>query len=405
MNEPAEAVKSGRRERSANIKLPIYLDYQATTPLDPRVLEAMMPYFTEHFGNPHSTTHAFGTISADAVERARGQIASLIGADAREIVFTSGATEANNLAIKGVAAFEHDHYKGRRNRVITLVTEHKCVIETCNHLGRDGYDIVTLPVNGRGIVDLDRLADAMNDQTLLVSVMGVNNETGVIQPLAEIGALCRRHGAHLHSDCAQAVGKIPLDVDAMNIDLMSISGHKIYGPKGIGALYVRRRPRVRLVAMIDGGGQERGMRSGTLPTPICVGFGEACAIAEAEMEGEGNRLAGLRDRLFEGITAKVGGVQLNGDRERRIPGNLNLSFDGVGGEQLVAALGDLAVSTGSACNSASVEPSYVLMALGLGATRADASIRFGIGRFTSEAEIDYAIQTVTEQLARLRNSK
>ena len=393
------------RQASANIKLPIYLDYQATTPLDPRALEAMMPYLTEHFGNPHSSTHVFGSTSADAVERAREQVASLIGADPREIIFTSGATEANNLALKGVAAFEYEHHKGRRNRVITVVTEHKCVIETCKHLGRDGLEIVTLPVNDRGFVDLGELADVMNDETLLVSVMGVNNETGVIQPLAEIGALCREYSAHLHSDCAQAVGKIPLDVNAMNIDLMSISSHKVYGPKGVGALYMRRRPRVRLLPMTDGGGQERGMRSGTVPTPSCVGFGEACAIAEAEMESDNERLAALRDRLLEGITASVEGVSLNGDRTRRIPGNLNLSSTGVGGEQLVEALSDLAVSTGSACNSASVEPSYVLMAMGMGSERADASIRFGIGRFTTEAEIDYAIQTVAEQLSRLRGEK
>ncbi len=386
----------------ANIKLPIYLDYQATTPLDPRALEAMMPYFTEHFGNSSSSTHAFGAISADAVEWAREQIASMIGAEAREIVFTSGATEANNLALKGVAAFEIEHRKGRRNRIITVVTEHKCVIETCKHLGRDGLDIVTLPVGGGGLVDVGELAAMINDNTLLVSIMGVNNETGVIQPLAEIGALCREHGAYLHTDCAQAVGKIALDVNAMNIDLMSISSHKIYGPKGVGALFVRRRPRVRLVAMIDGGGQERGMRSGTLATPICVGFGEALAIAEAEMESEHERLSRLRDRLYEGITSRLPGVSLNGDRTRRIPGNLNLSFTGVGGEQLVAALGNLALSTGSACNSALVEPSYVLMALGIGSERADASIRFGIGRFTTEDEIDYTIQTVAEQVSRLR---
>ena len=402
MNQRAEISKTKGREGSAAIKLPIYLDYQATTPLDPRALEAMMPYFTEHFGNPHSSTHAYGSVSADAVERAREQVASLIGADPREIVFTSGATESNNLAIKGVAAFEGEYRKSRRNRVITVTTEHKCVIETCKHLGRDGHDIITLPVGGDGIIDLGQLAEVINDQTLLVSVMGVNNETGVIQPLAEIGALCRQHGAFLHSDCAQAVGKIPLDVNAMNIDLMSITGHKIYGPKGVGALYVRRRPRVRLLAMIDGGGQERGMRSGTLPTPICVGFGEACAIAEAEMESESERLGELRDRLFEGITSRTSGVSLNGDRVLRIPGNLNFSFTGVGGEQLIAAFGDLAVSTGSACNSATIEPSYVLLALGLESELADASIRFGIGRFTTVAEIDYAVQTVVEQLARLR---
>ena len=257
-------------------------------------------------------------------------------------------------------------------------------------------------MDGGGLVDVGELAAVINDKTLLVSIMGVNNETGVIQPLAEIGALCREHGAYLHTDCAQAVGKVALDVNAMNIDLMSISSHKIYGPKGVGALFVRRRPRVRLVAMIDGGGQERGMRSGTLATPICVGFGEALAIAEAEMKSEHERLSRLRDRLYEGITSRLPGVSLNGDRTRRIPGNLNLSFTGVGGEQLVAALGNLAVSTGSACNSTLVEPSYVLMALGIGSERADASIRFGIGRFTTQDEIDYTIQTVAEQVSHLR---
>ena len=386
----------------ANIRLPIYLDYQATTPLDPRALEAMMPYLTEKFGNPHSTTHSFGAVAAAAVEHARAQVAGLIGAEPREIVFTSGATESNNLALKGVAAFERAHYKGRRDRVVTLATEHKCVIETCKRLAADGFDMVFLPVGGDGLVDLDVFRAALTDNTLLVSVMGVNNEIGVIQPLAEIGALCRERGARLHSDCAQAVGKIPVDVNAMNIDLLSISGHKVYGPKGVGVLYVRRRPRVRLAALIDGGGQERGMRSGTLPTPLCVGLGEACAIAQREMAGEAERVGRLRERMYRGITARLPDVFLNGDGERRIPGNLNFSFAGVDGESLIAAMGDLAVSTGSACTSAAVEPSYVLRALGVADDLADASIRFGLGRFTTEAEVDYAVDTVAGQVARLR---
>ncbi len=391
-----------RQRGEANIRLPIYLDYQATTPVDPRALETMLPYFTEKFGNPHSRSHAYGHESEAAVETARAQIAALIGADPREVVFTSGATESNNLALKGVTRFQREHYKGRRNRIVSVVTEHKCVVETCRQLEREGYDIVFLPVRSNGLVDLDALREAVSEKTILVSIMGVNNEIGVIQPLAEIGAICRERGAYFHSDCAQAVGKIPLDVDDMCIDLMSISGHKIYGPMGIGALYVRRRPRVRLTALIDGGGQERGMRSGTLPAPLCVGFGEACAIAGREMDEERRRLAGLRDRFHAGITGRVPDVTLNGDAEQRIPGNLNFSFAGVEGEPLIAALSDLAVSTGSACTSALVEPSYVLRALGVDDALADASIRFGIGRFTTEAEIDYAVEAVAEQVARLR---
>ena len=391
-----------RQRGEASIRLPIYLDYQATTPLDPRVLETMLPYFTEKFGNPHSRSHAYGHEAETAVETARAQVAALIGAEAREIVFTSGATESNNLALKGVTDFQREHYKGRRDRIVTLATEHKCVVETCRRLERDGFDVVFLPVRSNGLVDLDALGEAVTERTILVSIMGVNNEIGVIQPLAEIGAICRQRGAYLHSDCAQAVGKIPLDVDDMGIDLMSISAHKMYGPKGIGALYVRRRPRVRLTALIDGGGQERGMRSGTLPAPLCVGFGEACAIAGREIDEERRRLAGLRDRFHAGVTGRVPDVTLNGDAGERIPGNLNFSFAGVDGESLIAALGDLAVSTGSACTSALVEPSYVLRALGLDDALADASIRFGIGRFTTEAEIDYAVETVAEKVAGLR---
>ncbi len=393
---------AGGRRGAANVKLPIYLDYQATTPADPRVVEAMLPYFTEKFGNPHSREHAFGLESEHAVDGARDRIAALIGADPKEIVFTSGATESNNLALKGVARFWQQRRPGKRDHLITLATEHKCVLETCRQLEHDGFAVTYRPVRRNGLIDLDGLRDAVGERTLLVSVMGANNEIGVIQPLAEIGAICRERGAFFHSDCAQAVGKIPLDVDEMNIDLMSLSGHKIYGPKGIGVLYVRRRPRVRLLPQIDGGGQERGMRSGTLPTPLCVGLGEACAIAEREMAAEDARIRGLRDRLYDGITGGIAGVSLNGDLEHRLAGNLNLGFAGVGGESLLAALEDLAVSSGSACTSASIEPSYVLRALGVDEELADGSIRFGIGRFTTAAEIDYAVECVVEHVARLR---
>ncbi len=290
-----------RRSGGANIKLPIYLDYQATTPVDPRVVETMLPYFGDAFGNPHSTSHSYGANAAQAVEKARAEIAALIGADPREVIFTSGATESNNLALKGVARFYADRYKGKRNHLVTLATEHKCVIETCRRLERDGFPLTVLPVQANGLVDLDALRDAVGERTLVVSVMGVNNEIGVIQPLAEIGAICRERGAFFHSDCAQAVAKVALDVEAMNIDLMSISGHKMYAPMGIGVLYVRRRPRVRLEPLIDGGGQERGMRSGTLAAPLCVGLGEACAIAGREMATEGARIGALRDRLHRSI--------------------------------------------------------------------------------------------------------
>jgi cysteine desulfurase len=383
---------------SANIRLPIYLDYQATTPMDPRVLEVMLPYFTEKFGNAHSRSHAFGWAAEEGVETARAQVASIIGADPREIIFTSGATESNNLALKGVARF----YKERKDHIVTVVTEHKCVLDTCRHLEEEGFAVTYVSVGADGLVDLDVLRGALTDRTILVSVMGVNNEIGVIQPLAEIGALCREKGVFFHSDAAQAVGKIPIDVNAMNIDLLSISGHKIYGPMGIGALYVRRKPRVRLKAMIDGGGQERGMRSGTLPTPLCVGLGQACAIAEQEMGSDNEHIRRLRDRMVDGIRKDIPDVYLNGDAEQRIPGNINLSFAYVEGESLLMAIKDLAVSSGSACTSASLEPSYVLRALGVDVELAHTSIRFGIGRFTTEGEIDYAIQSVREHVGRLR---
>ena len=382
-----------------NIHLPIYMDYQATTPTDERVVEAMLPYFTEKFGNPHSRSHPFGWAAEEAVENARGRIAGLIGASHKEVIFTSGATESNNLAIKGVARF----YKDRRNEIVTVLTEHKCVLDACRHLEQeDGFKVTYLPVQPNGIVDLARLREAVTDRTAVVSIMAVNNEIGVIQPLAEIGSICREAGAYFHTDAAQAVGKIPLDVNAMNIDLMSISAHKLYGPKGIGALYVRRKPRVRLQAMINGGGQERGMRSGSLSTPLCVGFGEACAIATREMGADAERIRMLSDRLYDGITSQLSDVFLNGDREQRYPGNLNLSFAYVEGESLMMGMRDIAVSSGSACTSASLEPSYVLRALGVEVEMAHTSIRMGIGRPTSEAEIDYTVETVVKHVSKLR---
>ncbi|MCR6632351.1 MAG: IscS subfamily cysteine desulfurase [Magnetospirillum sp.] len=378
---------------------PIYLDYQATTPCDPRVVDKMLPYFTEKFGNAHSRTHRYGWEAEEAVEVAREQIADIIGADAKEVIFTSGATESNNLALKGVAHF----YKDKKDHIITVVTEHKCVLDTCRHLEQEGFKVTYLPVQPNGLIDMVELEAAITDRTAIVSVMAVNNEIGVIQPLAEIGALCRRKGAFFHTDCAQAVGKIPLDVNAMNIDLMSISGHKIYGPKGIGALYVRRRPRVRLVPLINGGGQERGMRSGTLATPLCVGFGEACAIAKAEMGAEAERLRRLQTRLLGGLQQRLPEIYVNGDLDNRIPGNLNISFAFVEGEGLMMGIKDLAVSSGSACTSASLEPSYVLRALGLDAEMAHTSIRFGLGRFTTDEDIDYAIDHVTQAVEHLRS--
>ena len=379
-------------------KLPIYLDYQATTPVDPRVLKLMLPYFSEKFGNPGSATHSFGREAAAACERAREQVAAVIGAEAREIVFTSGATESNNIAIKGAGYFARD---GRRH-IVTAATEHKCVLESCKALAAEGFRLTVLPVEANGLVDLARLAAALSDDTLLVSIMAVNNEIGVIQPLAEIGELCRRHGAYFHTDAAQAAGKIPLDVDGMAIDLMSISGHKLYGPKGVGALYVRRRPRVRLAPLMSGGGQERGLRSGTLPAALCVGLGAASEISAAEMAAEGMRLKRLRERLRCGLAAKVPGIALNGDLERRIPGNLNLAFPGVDAEVLMARLKDIAVSSGSACTSASIEPPYVLRALGLEDALARASLRIGLGRFTDSAEIDYAVEAIAAAVDQLR---
>lgn len=378
--------------------LPIYMDYQATTPTDPRVVEAMLPYFTTKFGNPHSRSHNFGWEAEAAVEAAREQIAKVIGAEAKEIIFTSGATESNNLAIKGLAQF----YGNKKKHIITVSTEHKCVLDACRHLEQEGFVLTYLPVQANGIIDLKVLENAITDQTMLVSVMAVNNEIGVIQPLQEIGRICRQYGVFFHSDIAQAYGKILINVNECNIDLASISGHKIYGPKGIGALYVRKKPRVRLTPIINGGGQERGMRSGTLPTPLIVGLGKAAEIASAEMESEQKHVKALFDKLLNGIMREVPEVQLNGDKEQRYFGNLNLSFSYVEGESMILAIKDLAVSSGSACTSSSLEPSYVLKALGLDEEMAHTSIRFGIGRFTTETEIDYAIKLIVSKINHLR---
>ena len=390
----SDAVRPNRPE------LPIYLDYQATTPCDPRVVDVMLPYFTEKFGNPHSRNHHYGWEAEDAVEVARGHIAAIIGADdPREIVFTSGATESNNMALKGVAHF----YKEKKDHIITVVTEHKCVLDSARHLEQEGFRVTYLPVAKNGLINLDQLRSEITDRTLLVSVMAVNNEIGVIQPLAEIGAICRERGVFFHTDAAQAVGKIPLDVKAMKIDMLSISGHKLYGPKGIGALYVGRKPRVRMRALIDGGGQERGMRSGTLPTPLCVGLGEACRLAKLEMADEVKRLNALRDRFLNNLRDRLPEIYLNGDLDQRIPGNLNISFAFVEGESLMMGIKELCVSSGSACTSASLEPSYVLRALGVDEELAHTSLRLGIGRFTTEAEIDFATERLVEQVQKLRS--
>jgi cysteine desulfurase len=378
---------------------PIYLDYQATTPADPRVVAAMLPWFSEHFGNPHSTAHAFGQKAAEAVETARAEVARAIGASAAEIVFTSGATESNNLAIKGAARFARDQQSSPRRRIVTLATEHKCVLESVRDLEMEGFEPVVLPVDGGGLVDLERLAAALDDRVLLVSVMAAHNEIGVLQDLAKIGPLARAAGALFHTDAAQAFGKIPLDVEAMAIDLMSISGHKIYAPKGIGALYVRRKPRVRLSPLFSGGGQERGLRSGTLAPALCVALGKAASLAEPS---EQNRLAGFARHLRSRLETELTGVYLNGDARPRLAGNLNLSFHGVASTDLMAALPDVALSAGSACTSASVEPSYVLRAMGLPQARQDSAVRLGIGRFTTQAELDTAADRIVAAVKRLR---
>jgi len=379
---------------------PVYLDNHATTPCDPRVVAAMLPWFSEKFGNPHSLTHAYGREAEQAVDQARAQLADLIGADPRELVFTSGATEANNMAVKGAARF---HRQFGKNGVVTLATEHKCVLESAKALERDGFRVAILPVGRDGLADLDVLARAIDDQTAIVSVMAAHNEIGVIQPIKEIAVLAHAKGALFHTDAAQAVGKIALDVGELGIDLMSISGHKFYGPKGIGALYLRRRPRARIEPLFDGGGQERGMRSGTLPVPLIVGLGEAAVLAEAEMAGEAQRLLALRARFLTGLRAKVPDLVLNGNAGRRLPGNLNVSLPGLRAIDLIAACPGLALSTGSACTAAEVEPSYVLRALGLGDALAAASLRIGLGRFTTATEVDFAVDTLATAALRLRS--
>ncbi|MDX2149547.1 MAG: IscS subfamily cysteine desulfurase [Bryobacteraceae bacterium] len=380
-------------------KMPIYLDNHATTPMDPRVLDAMLPYFREHFGNAASRNHAFGWEAEEAVENARKQIAALIGANAKEIVFTSGATESNNLAIKGVA----EMYAERGNHIITAATEHKAVLDTCKHLEKNGYRVTYLPVQANGLVDLDMLREAITDKTILVSIMYANNEIGVVQPIAEIGRIAKERGVLLHTDGVQAVGKIPVNVIKDNIDIMSLTGHKMYGPKGVGALYVRRKsPRVQVTAQMDGGGHERGMRSGTLNVPGIVGFGKAAELCMQEMATESARLGGLRDRLKEKLTAELDEVYINGTMESRLPHNLNISFAYVEGESLLMGINDIAVSSGSACTSATLEPSYVLKALGAGDDLAHSSIRFGLGRFTTDEEIDYTAQRVIDVVKKLR---
>ena len=381
------------------IKLPIYMDYHATTPVDPRVVEAMMPYFTEHFGNAASRTHAFGREAKEAVDQAREQVAGLLGAGSREIVFTSGATESNNLALKGVAKM----YRKNGNHLITAVTEHKAVIDPCKRLEREGFRVTFLPVDRYGRVSPEQVAEAINDQTFLVSIMAANNEIGTLQPLGDIGRLCKQRGVLFHTDAVQAIGKVPIDVQGMGVDLLSLTAHKINGPKGIGALYVRsRNPRVRPEPLIDGGGHEGGMRSGTLPVPHIVGFGKACALCQQEMNEETEAVLRLRERLHQGIASKLDGVHLNGHPTDRLPGNLSLAFEHVQGDALLMALKDVAVSSGSACLSASLDPSYVLKAIGLSDELALSSVRFGLDRFNTEEEVDYVIDHVVQAVTRLR---
>ncbi|XP_041836464.1 cysteine desulfurase, mitochondrial [Melanotaenia boesemani] len=387
-----------KRELEKDELRPLYMDFQATTPMDPRVLDAMLPYQVNYYGNPHSRTHAYGWESETAMETARKQVADLIGADPREIIFTSGATESNNMAIKGVARF----YQAKKRHVITTQTEHKCVLDSCRILEAEGFKVTYLPVQKNGLLDLELLEASICPDTSLVSVMTVNNEIGVKQPIKDIGQLCRSKGVFFHTDAAQAVGKIPINVSDWKVDLMSISGHKIYGPKGVGALYVRRRPRVRLEPLQNGGGQERGLRSGTVPTPLAVGLGAACKIAHKEMEYDHQRVSMLANRLVQKIMCEIPDVIMNGDPEQRYPGCINLSFAYVEGESLLMALKDVALSSGSACTSASLEPSYVLRAIGADEDLAHSSIRFGIGRFTTEEEVDYTAEKCIHQVCRLR---
>jgi cysteine desulfurase len=386
------------KARCNMVKLPIYLDNNATTRTDPRVLEAMLPYFTERYGNAASRNHAFGRQAEEAVDQARAQVAALIGAGAREIIFTSGATESDNLALKGVAAA----YRKKGDHVVTVVTEHKAVLDPCRRLERAGLRVTFLPVDRHGQVSAEQVAEELTEQTILVSVMAANNEVGTLQPLRQIGRLCKERGVLFHTDAAQAAGKVPLDVEELGIDLLSLSAHKMYGPKGVGALYVRRQdPRVRLEPLLDGGGHERGLRSGTLPVPLIVGFGLACELCRQEMAAEAERLTGLRERLRHGILDNLEGTFLNGHPVERLPGNLNVSFAYVDGEALMVSMKDVALSSGSACTTANPEPSYVLRALGVEDELARGSLRFGLGRFTTEEEVDFVIADVRRAVNRL----
>lgn len=390
---------TGNGNHPSNVKLPIYMDNHATTPMDQRVLEEMLPYFVEKFGNAASRNHEFGWIAEQAVEQARQRIAQLIGATSKEIIFTSGATESSNLAIKGIA----EMYREKGNHIITQVTEHKATLDTCKRLEKYGFRVTYLPVQKDGRIDMDDLSRAMDDKTILVTIMAANNEIGVLQPIDEIGKLCKERGVLFHTDAVQITGKLPFNVAKSGVDLASISGHKIYGPKGVGALYVRRKnPRVQLVAQIDGGGHERGMRSGTLNVPGIVGLGKACEIAMQEMPEEIKRLGSMRDGLREKIFGELDEVYVNGSLEHRLPGNMNISFAYVEGESLLMGINDIAVSSGSACTSATLEPSYVLKALGAGDDLAHSSIRFGIGRFNTQAEVDYVASRVIDTVKRLR---
>jgi cysteine desulfurase len=381
------------------VNLPIYLDNNATTRTDPRVVQAMLPYFTEEYGNAASKTHEFGHKAAEAVEQARGEVAALIGASPREIIFTSGATESDNLALKGAAAL----LRPQGNHIITAQTEHKAVLDTCKRLQQNGFAVTYLPVDRFGHIDVAQLADALTEKTILVSLMTANNEIGTLHPLAKIGKLCKERGVLFHTDAAQAVGKVTLDVEALGIDLLSLSGHKLYGPKGIGVLYVRRRdPHVRLEPQIDGGGHERGLRSGTLPVPLVVGLGRACVLGQEEMPQEAERLRALRDRLASGLLESLEGVTLNGHPDQRLPNTVNLSFAHVQSEALLMALRSVAASSGSACTSANVEPSHVLRAIGLPDDLARGSVRFGLGRFTTQEEIDFVVGEVVRVVERLR---
>jgi len=381
------------------LSLPIYLDNNSTTRVDPRVLETMLPWFSVHYGNAASRHHSFGWKAEEAVDTARGQIAALIGAEPREIIFTSGATESNNLALKGVAGI----YRRQGNHIVTVQTEHKAVLDVAKRLQREGFQVTLLPVDCFGLVTVDQVAEAITEQTILVSVMAANNEIGTLQPIAEIGKLCKGRSVLFHTDAVQAAGKVPLNVEAMGIDLLSLSAHKMYGPKGVGALYVRRRnPHVRLKPLFDGGGHERGMRSGTVNVPGAVGFGRACELCNEVMVDESTRTRDLRERLLDGLTDNLDGITLNGHPTERLPGNLNVSFAGVRGEALLTSLRQIAVSSGSACTSANPEPSYVLKALGMDDELAHASIRFGIGRFNSAEEIAFTIESVSQNVQRLR---